>query len=218
MIAREGPPLEPGRIHLEPLDASNASDLAAIQAIYQSEFPASERKPASYLAETAMRDDSSVFCAVVEGQIIGFALLRGLVSADAQLLEYMAISQQHQSSGYGREMLDLVTGAATVSTIAEVERPIELDGASIEARRVRFYLRAGFRIVASFTYRMPQVGAEDPPAMRLMIHRYPASSINKLQLRHLVDVIYHEVYAMPFYPDFADDLPGFFELSDGEGS
>jgi len=209
---------EAGSISLEPLDISRDCELSAIKAIYQNEFPNSERKPTSYLAETSARVDSGVFVASIKDSIVGFALVRGLTSVDARLLEYMAISERHQSLGYGRKMLDLVIGIESNPMVAEVERPLDCARNSIETRRVKFYLRGGFRMISGFDYRMPKIMDESPPDMRLLIHGYPKPDISGMQLRKLVDAIYREVYDVFSYPNFEPEPTARFELSDDRGS
>lgn len=182
------------------LSATSAKDLAAVQEIYLAEFPASERKPDSYIAEVADRADSCVILAQMDGKIAGFALVRGLLQNNAHLLEYIAIAKPFQSLGLGRVLLDHIAASVPGPIFAEIERPVETESNSIEARRVNFYLRANYRTIAGFEYRMPQIGDDSPPPMWLMVKGWPGPKVTAGELGELTNAIYREIYGVQAYP------------------
>lgn len=182
--------------------ASSFAEMEAVQAIYLSEFPPSERKPSHYITEVASRSDSQLLVIEQDGDVAGFGLVRGLQPANAHLLEYIAIAKPFQSLGLGRILLDRIVASVSGATIVEVEAPSQNPDQLIAARRVNFYLRACFKTVSGFEYRMPKVGDEIPPPMWLMIHDFPSASVTARELRQLVNVIYQKIYGVPAYPAF----------------
>ncbi|QSB44460.1 GNAT family N-acetyltransferase [Tsuneonella flava] len=168
---------------------------APIADLYQRAFPASERKPAAFLNDVVARSDYVLLAASIGEDVAGFSVLY-VSNAGFGLLEYIAVNERLRGHGVGGKLFCETARHCPAPMVLEVEAPGE--GAnSIEARRVEFYRRLGCRMVPQLCYRMPQLRAELPPPMRLMLTNYASDTIGKAQLGDWIGDIYSHVYDRP---------------------
>ncbi len=172
--------------------------------IYREAIPSSERKDDLVLSEMLARDDYEFRVAQLGSGVAGFTIVKSFRSCDASLLEYMAVDRTQRGNGIGSLLFRHASSAESTITryvLIEVEDAEEVAGLSEDAQRRRrkaFYRANGCREVAEFSYLMPVVSTERPPAMRLMVYRrdFP-NAIDKAELRRWLEAIYVEVYRQP---------------------
>ncbi|MGI9376934.1 MAG: GNAT family N-acetyltransferase [Tsuneonella suprasediminis] len=187
---------------------------APIAELYERAFPPSERKPEAFLNDVVVRSDYVLFAATIGEEIAGFSVLY-VSNAGFGLLEYMAVNERLRGHGVGGKLFRETARHCPVPMVLEVEAPNE-GGDSIEARRVEFYRRLGCRMVPQLCYRMPQLGVELPPPMRLMLTNYAPDTIDKAQLGDWIGDIYSGVYdrraSDPAVAEMLSPLPNRIEL------
>lgn len=120
-------------------------DRAVIRKIYNQEFPKDERKPFSMLLRLRSKgkaDLVSIFDTKLN-ETVGLAFF--LVHDNSVLVDYLAIKNKYQGSGYGTEVLDLIRERYKNKKIfGEVEYPGVLEKNNEQRiRRMNFYLRNG---------------------------------------------------------------------------
>ncbi|RJX68107.1 N-acetyltransferase [Tsuneonella suprasediminis] len=182
-------------LQVTPISDGGDWRFAPIAELYERAFPPSERKPTAFLNDVVVRSDYVLLAATIAEEIAGFSVLY-VSNAGFGLLEYMAVNERLRGHGVGGKLFRETARHCPVPMVLEVEAPDEgVD--SIEARRVEFYRRLGCRMVPQLCYRMPQLGAELPPPMRLMLTNYAPDAIAKSQLGDWIGGIYSGVYGRP---------------------
>jgi GNAT superfamily N-acetyltransferase len=163
--------------------------------LYEACIPASERKPTAALRAMAGDPAYDLLAADQGGSILGFAVLRRLAAGIA-VLEYMGVAEAARSAGIGRRLFEAAAAGGTL--LVEVESDAE-PGPDLEDRHRRktFYRRLGCRELAGVDYRMPQLGDEPPPPMRLLLHGEAPPAVARDEAVGWLTAIYRDVYGRP---------------------
>lgn len=169
------------------------SDVEALTRIYEDAIPASERKPLStLLADPACR---FTFARGRSG-LSGFAIVREGASAD--LLEYIAVAALERGRGIGAELYGAardLTDTPGKPLLIEVDSDRETaSDLETRARRKDFYRRLGGREIQGLAYLLPLNTAGPPPAMDLMIDRWPNNSVSRAVLMNWLTELYSDAY------------------------
>lgn len=183
------------QLQVTPITDGGDWHFAQIAELYQRAFRASERKPMGFLNDVLERSDYALLAGTIGEEIAGFSVLY-VSDAGFGLLEYIAVNERLRGHGVGGKLFRETVRHCPAPMVLEVEAP-EAGADSIEARRVEFYRRLGCRMVPQLCYKMPQVGAELPPPMRLMLTNYASDTIGKAQLGDWIGDIYSGVYGRP---------------------
>jgi GNAT superfamily N-acetyltransferase len=175
------------------------ADFQALLRIYTSSIPASERKREAALRAMLQRPDYTFLLARAGDTVAGFSIL-ARISADAALLEYMAVDPGRRGCGIGTELFRESTAPAVIgvrSLLIEVDEPgSDAPERDPLRRRIGFYRRQGCRQIGNLAWRMPQVAAVEPPPMSLwLFSATPPASIEKSHLRGWLESIDANVYA-----------------------
>jgi GNAT superfamily N-acetyltransferase len=189
---------------------------SSLLAIYRSSHPASERKPGILLSEMVKKPEYLFIAAILEAQVVGFAISNWFPQSDACLLEYMAITQERRGQGIGKMLFKYLIAMPQIAgryLLAELdsERPSPGNHPE-EIRRKRFYLRLGCREIAGLRYIMPPVASSTPPAMDIMVYRRNLpTAISRTTLRGWLQSIYVNVYQMreddPRIAEMLENIP-----------
>jgi hypothetical protein len=179
---------------LHALHGESPRGMAAVERLYLSSFPSSERKPASFVRAAAERSDYEVLSFGQGREADAFAILYR-PREPFVLIEYLAVDANVRDGGLGSEVVERIAERhCGRALIVEVEDDIgEAEGQA--AARKRFYRKLHFGLIEGLQYRMPQVADTAPPPMHLMI-RGAGEAITKATLaRWLID-IFSGVYAV----------------------
>ena len=137
--------------------------------LYEEAFPEIERKPIPMLLDLRKKDKIYLL-AVHDGEsdeVVGLSFL--LHYGDMILFDYFAIMPQHQSKGYGAEVLRAVVERYPEKRIFGEVEPLdpEAPNAKQRQRRMDFYLRNGVKetgiIVNLFGCELQLMYAGDTP-------------------------------------------------------
>ncbi len=182
-------------LELAPICDAGDWRLEPITGLYQRAFPLSEQRPPEFLRQIAARPDYAFLAGMIGGDVAGFSVVYRSASGFG-LLEYMAVVEGLRGRGAGAELFRATTRHCAAPLLLEVEAP-DKGVQSLEARRVEFYRNLNCRMVPQLRYTLPQLTAEAPPPMRLMLTNYEPAAVAKTQLRDWITDIYRNVYGQP---------------------
>lgn len=189
-------------MQVERLVDSQSPYFEALVAVYESAFPASERKSIDRLKAMIERPTYCFLGALQGNMLAGFSISIALQGTDAGLLEYMAIHAEHRGQGLGEQLFHATVSyplLAGLHMLIEVELDQLSDVAHGDpARRRAFYKRNGCREIAGLVYRMPHVSEAKPPPMHMMVFRSNLPADLPLpKLQGWLDACYQQVYGVP---------------------
>jgi GNAT superfamily N-acetyltransferase len=182
-------------VKLVDADSLRAAELEQVRGIYEDGFPPHLR--ASFddlLADRAF--------ALVDGQPIGFAVLRPLASTGWVFLRFFVAASRGRGVGsllWGH-LTRTMADAGFTRMVHDVEDPAEpgVDQAEVvlRNRRIAFYERNGALLLPVAEY-LPPHGDEEPHPLRLMaadLNRSPTPPITGGGLRAVVEAVYEHRY------------------------
>ena len=149
-----------------------------LRAIYFDSFPPPERGDFNDWLNEIAEGKRWLFLAEARCQIIGYATILPWVTADAHLLEYLAIARDCRGLNFGAQLLEHVADTMRAlgkadGIFLEVESD-DVDTATdaeryLRKRRIAFYTRNGAAIVdCAPRYRVPSLVGGDPLKMKIM--------------------------------------------------
>jgi GNAT superfamily N-acetyltransferase len=150
---------------------------ARVRGIYEEAFPARQRDPFEQIVAAARSGDEIALVGLEAGQPVGLAFLSRLDAVGHLFVEYFAVARELRGGGRGGRLWqalreELARCEPGLPIVLEVEDPgedgIDAGEADQRARRVRFWERAGARLLAVEGYVIPDVGGDGIEPMRLM--------------------------------------------------
>ena len=119
--------------------------LESLKALYYEAFPEVERKPFHYMETLCASGKMEILAVVDNGEFIGLVI--NMLSNQAALLDYFAISPEKRGGGYGSRALRLVLDRfKDKPLIFEIEKQDpSAENAVDRKRRKDFYLRNGVK-------------------------------------------------------------------------
>ncbi len=155
--------LKPGAINFTQPARVDPEDIQPLRAIMLDSFPPSQRGDFNrwlngiaegrhwlYLAETHRIAD----VAMSATRLVGFATIHPWITADAHLLEYLAVAREYRGKNYGAALLRHVAASLRALGTAKgiiLETESDDDGTEAERalrkRRIGFYERNGAQLV-----------------------------------------------------------------------
>jgi hypothetical protein len=166
-------------------------------------FPPGERDEPAEILRSVEQGVRRCVTAFDGERLIGFAVLLPLRSADAVLLEYLAVERSVRSAGIGGELFDrTVTFLAASSAppsglIFEVDPPELAEGAEgvTRRRRIAFYERHGAHLLSRVQgYRVPSTDDARELPYLLMWRPLGVEQPTREQLRQTVGAVLQEDY------------------------
>jgi GNAT superfamily N-acetyltransferase len=144
--------------------------------VFEASFPPEEREPADELLDSVARGERRCYLASLGGDVVGLAVVLGLESGEADVLEYLAVDPERRSGGIGRVLLDRVRADLGQPTPARLGLVFEVEPVDAAApaddqrrRRVAFYERGGAAVVACASgYRAPNLAGAGSVPFTLM--------------------------------------------------
>lgn len=179
----------------------NIEDLKKVYTSYEQAFPANERKSFAHIEQLMA---NSVYKLILAEQkincvteTIGYALVSKIESTKQLWLDFIAIENHHQSSGYGSRLFNAIVdlyGQEVLGMFIEIEIPDENtpEFYKQQLKRVTFYERLG-ALKLDITYLLPS--NEGPVPMYL--YYYPISmetSLNRSIIRNTIEMVYSTIH------------------------
>lgn len=128
----------------------DALDARALYAHMKRDFPAGELPPYFAVKGNIEKKVYDAFYLTAGGEIIGYAIVTAPADCEFALLTFFAVLPEFRSRGYGGECLRVIRERCDRKIVLEVEDPAAArtdESRDIALRRVRFYERAGFRLL-----------------------------------------------------------------------
>ncbi|RYZ67102.1 MAG: GNAT family N-acetyltransferase [Proteobacteria bacterium] len=173
--------------------------------MYESSFPAAERKPFAEIIRRSEADEYLCFVTQAENSIVAFALLLPLPETNLTFLEYIAVDEAHQSKGLGGELLRFIIKQIGTPLICEVEPPESENPNDEKKRRIQFYERLGGRVIQLSTcYRMPNFEAGSGGVSLLLMQTPLTEQPDEQRTTDLIQGIY--VAAYPACKELRDEV------------
>jgi len=167
--------------------------MPAIEKIYTDAFPASERRPISWLHEAAGRTDFAVIVAEINSIVTGFAtVFLPNDSGEAALLDYLAVDASHRSTGVGGSLFQSATNIVGNRPILVEVETVGNPPETTRQRRQDFYRRHGCHRIIGVPYILP-IPTLGKPLMELMIANAPVE-LRRTELARWLAAIYTQVY------------------------
>ena len=150
---------------------------ARVREIYEEAFPARQRVDFEEILDAARSGEEIALAGLEDGRPTGLAFLSRLESAGHLFVEYFAVARDLRGGGRGgglwtalrEELARCEPGRAIVLEVEDPQEPgIAADEADQRGRRVRFWEKAGARLLAVEGYVIPDVGGDGIEPMRLM--------------------------------------------------
>lgn len=181
--------------------------------IYKSSFPLNETRSPEKVAEMLENDkDYHLFGYLYDNSIVGISLLYIFRSLRVGLLDYMAVNPNHRRRGIGMELFKFTlerfssvvySGIGLLMEIQREDVPDPLKS-KIRRNRIRFYTKAGAKVVDGVNYILPPIHhGTNTEEMYLMIR--PLKEIHYLAKESVVQYI-HTIYTT-IYQYEGNDLP-----------
>ncbi|MEM0140018.1 MAG: GNAT family N-acetyltransferase [Ferroplasma sp.] len=180
-------------------EVKNDKEFAIAMQIYNEAFPPEEKRLESDIKKNLISNNEKMFLASKNGIPVLFSMMWQVPGTDFLFLDYIAVKKEFRSSGSGSEFLKTIferdSNAEYNHIILEVEVPCKGTNREQRQKRIRFYKRAGARIIKGFKYYLPPRGGNEPQEMMLMvISRDSIKRISGNKIRNVVSLIYTHVY------------------------
>lgn len=149
-----------------------------LRAIYLDAFPPAERGDFQEWFNEIGEGKRWLFLAETRRQVVGYATVLPWVTADAHLLEYLAIARDHRGRNYGAALFQHV--AQTMRALGKADGifwEVNSDDAdagtaeeiNLRQRRIAFYRRNGGTMVeCAPRYRVPNLVGGEPLKVKIM--------------------------------------------------
>lgn len=157
-----------------------------IEQLLIASFPVEEYRDLNILKEyTDTR--TNFYCNIILDDQVPVGLLTYWDLGNFYYIEHFAIDPDQRNSGYGRKLLNLLTGILKRPIVLEVEHPTE----EMAQRRINFYQRQGYILWEKEYFQPPyRVGYDNLP-MYLMVN----GNLNaEKDFETVKSKIHHEVY------------------------
>jgi len=193
---------------------------APLRAIYESNFPPSQREPFEHLAAAVEEGALRLLVAWLDDEPVALAITMPLEGTDVVVLSYIAVRSDLQSRGIGGRLLDHLIGllrdeqhvSGLLFEVESVNHGPPHESAQ-RRRRVRFYERRGASIVACAPhYRAPDLSGPGVLYYHLMWLPLAEAAVVPVgeRLRTLVQALLMQGYGLPaddpLVQDVLDDL------------
>lgn len=164
---------------------SNSSILHCVRELYESSFPAEERRPWQELVTLLDNEKRfSMLAITADGFFVGFMTLWQL--STTVYGEHFAVVPELRGAGIGGVVLDTLLPRLMKPFVGEVEPP---ETGPIARRRIEFYARHGLHTFPDFYYLQPPYAPGLPSVRLLLISNSP-----NLDLQATAAEIHHIVY------------------------
>lgn len=184
----------------------------AIRAIYEEAFPATERRVLAEVVATA----DWLWVAKCGDTVTGFATAASLSTANAALLQYLAVSPRFRSAGIGSLLLAYIerdlrdSENALDGVYIEIEPLGDPDAEAQPERRYAFYRRWGAELVTRMPeYFIADFSSASPSRLSMLLLWRPLNGAGQPgsdRLRDALSDIYESEYSQHADPSFLVDI------------
>ncbi|MDR1172611.1 MAG: GNAT family N-acetyltransferase [Bacteroidales bacterium] len=173
---------------LKVVSPEDIDTLSPLRDIYESAFPANERREFDSVIELARTNPDFILYEILrDNEPAG--LFSTWNAGSFVFIEHFATSEKYRGRGIGQRVIESWLAGQTQPVVLEVERPDE----EMSRRRIRFYERSGFRLWP-VNYMQPAYSIDsNPVSMHLMT--YGGIDLDEM-LDEVTQQVYRTVYAV----------------------
>ncbi len=169
---------------IKKINSSAHEDLDVLLKLYKESFPNEERRLVAGLKNLIDNEKDYIFLAIyIQNNLVGFMTYWNFKTF--YFGEFFAIMPQFRNQNIGSRVLKKLKEMGICDFIFEVERP----ETQIAARRIKFYERAGYKIISK-DYELPKK-FRDITTIKMYLM---GSEKHKAILDEIIDKIYSRVY------------------------
>jgi ribosomal protein S18 acetylase RimI-like enzyme len=160
-------------------------EIKLIQALYQSAFPADERREfGDLLALAETQNEMQIKIKKLGGELLGFIIYWEF--ENFIYVEHFAVNERFRGNGHGAKIFQNFLQNAKKTIILEVEPPENL----VAEKRIKFYERLGM-ILNYFPYTQPPYSTGKNPVNMLIMS---SKNINENDFKSIKNEIFEKVY------------------------
>ena len=175
-------------ITLQPITNANDSLLTPLKALYESAFPACERRQTEKFVQLIASDPRFVCLAIMhQTEFVGFFTKWDL--GDFIYGEHFAISDAVRGQKIGSQALQKIVETTTKPLILEVELPTD----ELSTRRIAFYERANLKLCRETYVQPPYEKGFEPIPMYLM---ECGGTLTQTSFSAIVKTLHTEIYGI----------------------
>lgn len=181
-------------IRITLLDPADRVGMDRVFNLYSEGIEKTEQRPEADFRALIQRPDYRFVVAMEEDAIIGFAVVWAPEGGDFWLFEYVVVIERARGNKVGSHLL------MASRQLVGVERTVlvEVDaftGEEVQAKRLQYYKRLGFRIIDGLDYLLPLEAFGRPPQMWLLAMVHPdVPAVPIVILEEWLRRIYAEAY------------------------
>jgi ribosomal protein S18 acetylase RimI-like enzyme len=166
-----------------------------VESLYLKSFPANERQSIEKIIDRIEKGKIELIIVYHQDEAIGFALIWRVKNLKSIYLEYIAVEEDYQNRGVGKEIIKFLMNQLIPSEkiIAEIEDYLFGENKQQRLRRYLFYKNLGFAKIDGVDYFLPPLDGTSPTKMDLLI--YPTQdNLSKEYVKSVIKLLFEEVY------------------------
>jgi GNAT superfamily N-acetyltransferase len=117
-----------------------------VEPIYQQAFPKEGKKTRAVIRGMFDKEMSQLHTVTDGTEVIAMALTGIITKADVLIIDYIAISEDQRSKGYGRLFMDQIKKWAQKEGCKGIVVEVESEPTEENIRRIRFWEQCGFHL------------------------------------------------------------------------
>jgi len=173
----------------------NSDRWKIVESLYLKSFPANERQSIEKIIDRIEKGKIELIIVYHQDEAIGFALIWRVKNLKSIYLEYIAVEEDYQNRGVGKEIIKFLMNQLIPSEkiIAEIEDYLFGENKQQRLRRYLFYKNLGFAKIDGVDYFLPPLDGTSPTKMDLLI--YPTQdNLSKEYVKSVIKLLFEEVY------------------------
>jgi diamine N-acetyltransferase len=173
----------------------NSNRWKIVESLYLKSFPANERQSIEKIIDRIEKGKIELIIVYHQDEAIGFALIWRVKNLKSIYLEYIAVEEDYQNRGVGKELIKFLMNQLLPSEkiIAEIEDYLFGENIQQRLRRYLFYKNLGFEKIDGLDYFLPPLDGTSATKMDLIV--YPAQdNLPKKYIKSVIKLLFEEVY------------------------
>lgn len=173
---------------MEFISIKNIDNLDFAKKVYNSSFPENERRDFSLIPKLITQEQGAFDFMVIEDNSKPIGILGIWEFEDFIFIEHIAVEKSQRNKSYGKNIMNYLINQYSKPIVLEVEPPKE----EYSIRRIRFYIRLGFRFLNIDYFQPPYV--KKNPMLNMYLLIYFTDKYLDLIPRIIMKTIHSRVY------------------------
>jgi ribosomal protein S18 acetylase RimI-like enzyme len=177
------------------ISIENSDKWKIVESLYLKSFPANERQSIEKIIDRIEKGKIELIIVYHQDEAIGFALIWRVKNLKSIYLEYIAVEEDYQNRGIGKELIKFLMNQLVPSEkiIAEIEDFLLGENKQQRLSRYLFYKNLGFEKIDRVDYFLPPLDGTIPTKMDLII--FPTQDhLPREYVKSVIKLLFEEVY------------------------